>query len=136
MKIRNILISCLSLSLIFNLFLSGCIYLTHLDETMFLNNLNSNQQEMNSTIKAEAEVYHKLKKDVVADRLKIGTQKKKIVSIYGEPAICKDAKEGLALKSCFYRNPADYSSGLIYLKFDENDRLYSWNLEKPQYHAE
>lgn len=119
-----------SLSLVIT-FLSGCVYLTHLDEVMFMKSLDNSQKEMQAELDKEEKLYNKLKADIDNGRLKKLTQKQRIFRIYGEPALCKPAEGRSSIKeTCIYRKPTGgLLAEIILLNLDAQDRLYSWQIQ-------
>ncbi len=117
-----------SLSLIV-FFLSGCVYITHLDEALFLKGLEDNQKQMRAQMEREERLYAKLKADILGNKLKALTSKHKIIRDYGEPTLCKPAEgQGIIKETCFYRKQAGgLLTEVISLNFDEQARLYSWD---------
>jgi len=111
--------------------MSGCVYLTHIKETMFLKNMEDNQKQMQAALDKEEKLYNKLKADMDSGRLKKLTKKRALISHYGEPVFCKPAesqKDGFK-ESCIYRNPAGgLLTEVIQLDLDGQDRLYSWQV--------
>jgi hypothetical protein len=129
-KNRVFYASLLSLSLIV-IFMPGCVYLTHMKETIFLKNMEDNQKQMQAALDKEEKLYNKLKADMDSGRLKKLTKKRALISHYGEPVFCKPAesqKDGFK-ESCIYRNPAGgLLTEVIQLDLDGQDRLYSWQV--------
>jgi len=113
------------------IFISGCVYLTHFREAMFMKNLEDNQKAMQAQIEREAKFYGKLKADIDHGRLKKLTQKRDILRRYGEPTLCRDAQGQNGIKeTCIYREPSGgLSAQLILLDFDSQDKLYSWDMQ-------
>jgi len=109
---------------------SGCVYLTHIKEAMFLKNMEDNQKQMQAALDKEEKLYNKLKADMESGRLKKLTKKRALISHYGEPVFCKPA-EGLKdiKETCIYRNPAGgFLSEVILLNLDAQSKLYSWQV--------
>jgi hypothetical protein len=109
-------------------FLSGCAYLTHLKEVIFLKDLESNQKQMQAALDKEEELYSKLKADIDSGTLKKLTKKRAIVHLYGEPVLCQPPETQDGIKEvCIYRKPTGGLFGaVILLNFDAQDRLCSW----------
>jgi len=125
---RYLLFICL-----FAAFLPGCVYISHLDETMFMKSLGDSQQEMQAELDKEGELYSKLKADIDNGALKKLTKRKSILYRYGEPTSCKPCKgSGDIKETCVYRNPAGgMLTEMILLNFDAQNKLYSWQVENP-----
>jgi len=113
------------------IFISGCAYLTHLDEVIFLKGLENNQKQMQAELAKEEKLYNKLKADIDNRRLKKLTQKRTIIHLYGEAVLCKPAEGANSFKeSCIYRKPTGGMFGeIILLNLDAQDRLYSWEIQ-------
>lgn len=111
--------------------LGGCVFLTHHQQITTLENLSDNQRQMREYVSAEEKLFFKLREDVFNNRLTKGTPRGEILSQYSEPIYCKPLKDRAEIKEvCLFRHPTQYfSSDLIYLKFDENGQLYSWELK-------
>lgn len=111
--------------------LSGCVYLTHWDESMFMKNLDDNQKQMQAELNKEEKLYNKLKADIDSSRLKKLTKKNRIFRIYGEPVLCKPAEGQEGIKeTCIYRKPTGgLLTEVILLNLDSQDRLYSWQMQ-------
>lgn len=106
------------------LFISGCVYLTHPKEALFLKGMADNQNEMQAQLTKEERRFNKLKTDLDQGRLRKRTEKNRIFSLYEEPTLCRPAEGQNGIKeTCIYRKP---TGELILLNFDEQDRLYSW----------
>ncbi len=115
-------------------FLSGCVYIEHWDDVMFLKGMQDNQKEMQVTLDKEKKLYDKLRADIDSGRLRKSMSKNKVFNIYGKPALCKSPEGKSDIKeTCFYRNPAGKGlfSEMILLNFDSNDKLLSWEVQDP-----
>ena len=114
------------------IFISGCVYLTHLDQVMFLKGLDNNQKEMQAELNQQEELYNKLKADIDNGRLKKLTQKRKLFKLYGKPVLCKPVEGQGGIKgTCVYRNPAGgFLAQIILLNLDAQGRLSSWEIQK------
>lgn len=112
--------------------ISGCVYLTHLDETLFMKGLGDSQKEMQAELNREEKLYNKLKADIDNGRLKKLTKKQRIFRLYGEPDLCKLAEGQSAIKeTCIYRKPTGgLLTEVILLNLDSQDRLYSWQIQE------
>ncbi len=120
----------LSLSLMV-IFASGCVYLTHIKETMFLKNMEDNQKQMQAALDREEKLYDKLKNNIDKARLKKLTKKRAVISHYGEPVLCRPAEglEGIK-ETCIYRKPTGgLLTEVILLNFDAQGKLYSWEIQ-------
>lgn len=128
-KNRIFYTSIFSLSLIV-IFMSGCVYLTHMKETMFLKNMEDNHKQMQAALDKEEILYNKLKSDIGDGRLKPLTQKRAIIHLYGEPVLCKPAEGQKYIKeTCIYRDPAGgLLSEVILLNLDAQGKLCSWQV--------
>jgi len=127
-KIFYIYVFSLSLAAIL---ISGCVYLTHWDDAMFMKNLDDNQKQMQAELNKEEKLYNRLKADIDNGRLKKLTKKNRILRLYGEPALCKptEGQEGIK-ETCIYRKPTGgLLTEMILLNLDAQDRLYSWQIQ-------
>lgn len=113
------------------IFLSGCVYMTHLDETMFMKNLADNQKAMQAELDREQKLYDKLKSDIDNGRLNKPMPKRKILALYGEPTLCKAAEgKGDIKETCIYRKPkGGVLTQIILLNLDAQARLLSWQIQ-------
>jgi len=127
MKITNNFILCA----FFLFFLPGCAYITHLDEAMFVKNLDDNQKQMQAQLAKEARLYKKLRGDIDNQRLKQLTQKRVVFSRYGKPPLCRPAEGQERIKeTCIYRMPSGgLFTEIILLDFDSQDKLLSWQIQ-------
>lgn len=114
-------------------FLSGCVYLKHFDDAMFMKGLDDSQKDMQAALAREEKLYNKLKADIDNGRLKKLAQKKRIFRLYGEPALCKPPELRSAVKEvCFYRDPeGGLLTEMILLDFDSQGQLCSWEVRNP-----
>jgi len=130
LKNKILLLFILSLGLA-GIFLSGCVYLAHLDESMFLKNFDNNQKEMQAEIDKEKDSFSQLKSDIEKGHLHKGMKKRNIVSLYGEPPLCRPAQPQSGFEeTCIYRNPAGgMEAELVLLNFDAKHRLTNWKAE-------
>src|SRR4030042_2114151 len=105
------------------IFLSGCVYLAHLDEVMFMKRLENSQKEMQAEIDKEERLYNKLKTDIDNGRLNKPMKKRAIFHLYGEPTLCRPAEGRAGIKeTCIYRKPTGgLSTQIILLNLDTQD---------------
>ncbi|MFA4933963.1 MAG: hypothetical protein WC574_06015 [Candidatus Omnitrophota bacterium] len=109
------------------IFLSGCVYITHFDEVMFVKGLESNQKAMQAELDKEDKLFNKLKSDIDSMRLKKLTSKRRIAVLYGEATLCRLSENlGGIKETCIYRNS---KGGLILLDLDIQGRLISWQIQ-------
>ena len=128
-KIKNLYTHLFSLSLAACL-LSGCVYLTHLNETLFLKDLGDNQNAMQAQLDKEEKLFNKLKTDIDQRRLKKQIKKTRIFSLYGQPALCRSVEGQADIKeTCIYRKPGGLLTPIILLNLDTQDRLFSWEIQ-------
>ena len=114
------------------LFLSGCAYLTHPKETLFLKGLQDNQNQMQAQLAREEKRFNKLKTDLDTGRLRKLAKKTRIISLYGQPILCRQAEGQIGIKeTCIYRKPGGLSTPIILLNLDVQDRLFSWEIQSP-----
>jgi hypothetical protein len=110
--------------------LSGCAVINNLDGISALKELGNNQREKEIYIEKQEKSFNKLKEDVKNNQLRKGMPQGTVLSIYGKPVLCKTISNKERSGEVFlYRHPTDYfSSDKIYLYFDQNKLLDSWNL--------
>jgi len=96
-----------------------------------LSRLAKNQEETEKYVLRQEKLFYKLKVDVQDNKLKKGMAQDEILSKYGEPIFYKAVEDKPAVKeSLLYRLPTEYfSSDKVYLYFDSNNNLYSWELQ-------
>jgi hypothetical protein len=112
--------------------ISGCVYITHLDKTLFLKSISDNQNAMQAQLDKEERLFNKLKADIDNGRLAKAMPRGKIFQLYGEPALCRDVQgPGSIKETCIYRKPGGLSSPIILLNLDEQERLFSWEIQNP-----
>jgi hypothetical protein len=113
--------------------LGGCFVLSHPEEVAFLQDLAESQNRMQEQVSREEKLYYELISDIKNNRIKKGTSKDEILSLYGEPIFCRPLEKDKTKESCLYRNPAKFFGGdLLYLYFDESRNLIDWNLCQPE----
>lgn len=113
-------------------FLSGCAYLTHPNETLFLKSLGDNQNAMQAQLDREEKLFNKLETDINNGRLNGPIVKTRIFSLYGEPTLCKAAEgQGNIKETCVYRKPGGLSTQLILINLDSQGKLSSWQIQSP-----
>lgn len=120
----------LSLTLIF---LSGCVYMRHMDDVMFLKGLESSQKEMQAELVREERLYTRLKKDIDRGYLKKQLRKGYILARYGKPALCRPVEGRADTKETWiYRQPSGgVLAQIILLNFDPQDKLNFWQIQNP-----
>ncbi|MFA5200185.1 MAG: hypothetical protein WC442_04675 [Candidatus Omnitrophota bacterium] len=115
----------LSLTMVF---LPGCVYLSHLDEVMFMRSLEESQKDMQAEINREEKLYKRLKTDIDNGNLNKQTKKQIIYARYGEPTLCRPADGRDEIReTCMYRKPA--GGELILLNLSAQDKLISWEIQ-------
>lgn len=129
---NSVFLGHIAISCLFVVLLSGCAYITHYNELMLLKRFGDNQREIEKYLDTQEKLFYKLRDDVLNKRLVEGMSNKKILTVYGEPIFCRSLEsEGKVKETCLYRHPTHYfSSDMIYLDFDINQRLDSWELIK------
>ncbi|MFA4993435.1 MAG: hypothetical protein WC571_05655 [Candidatus Omnitrophota bacterium] len=130
----KILTPCIFFLPIAVIFIPGCVYLTHLNEAMFVKSLEDNQKEKQSQLDKEEKLYNKLKADIDSGRLVKLKQKQEIFRLYGEPALCRPAEGRAGIKeTCLYRKPSGgLFAEIILLNFGAGDKLYSCQIQSPK----
>ena len=112
--------------------ISGCVYITHWDETLFLKSMSDNQNVMQAQLNKEEQLFNKLKADIDNGRLAKAIPRGKIFKLYGQPALCRDVQGAGSIKeTCIYRKPGGLSSPIILLNLDAQERLSSWEIQNP-----
>jgi len=108
--------------------LGGCVYFTHYEQIMLLKRLAANQREIENYLKRQEKLFYKLVADIKNSRLKKGITEEKVLSLYGEPVLCRDVQKMADISvTCLYRHPTKYfNTDIIYLNFDKDHKLYSW----------
>lgn len=118
----------LAVLLCWSLGLAGCAFLTHKQQITALKSLGDEQEELEKYVNQQEELFLRLKNDIQNQRLVKGTSKEEILSLYGEPIYCKGAlNSNSQQETCLYRHPTRFfSSDLIFLEFDYDQNLSSW----------
>ena len=113
--------------------LSGCTLLTHKQQITALKNLAKEQEELEKYVNQQEILFDNLKNDIRDQRLRRGTPKEEILALYGEPIFCKASRDqDRRVETCFWRHPTQYfSSDLIFLNFDQDQKLFSWEIKSP-----
>jgi len=109
--------------------LCGCAKLAHLDELLTLKSVSDDQRQIEIYLAKQEHGFNKLKEDIKNNRLRQGELKRSIIAKYSEPVLTKEAEpENVGIKEILlYRHPTSYfKSERIYLYFDINNRLVSW----------
>ncbi len=112
--------------LFLSILLYGC-----LEPIMAMKRLGDSQQEMQDYVDQKEGLFIRLKDAVNNGGLRQGLSKEEVISLYGEPVLCKDHSDGDFFGSkCLYRRPVKYfSTDFIYLVFDKDGLLCSWELK-------
>lgn len=110
----------------FILILAGC--------SGALNNLaklGENRQQTQAYVKQQEELFAKLDVDVRNNNLKTGTLLSQIIAFYGEPILRELGEyKGKPADHLLYRRPLKFfSTELIYLYFDQDQRLVGWEVQ-------
>ena len=109
--------------------LGGCVFLEHREQINALKGLDKNGRDITNYLDSEREGFSRLKEDFRNNRLKKNADKSEIRSAYGEPVLCENKNnDKRAEESCLYRDPTEFlNTDEIYLYFDRNGRLKSWD---------
>ena len=111
----------------FGVWLAGCATASHYQELLALKRLSDNQKEIEAYVRAQELLFNKLKEDIQGNLLAQGVSKEEILARYGDPIFCKPLPE--KGESCFYRHPTRYfNTDSIYLFFDQDEKLHSWDV--------
>jgi len=116
-------------SLIASVILTGCAA----QGIMTLQRLNISQQEFKEEVEEQKKSFFLLEDDFKNNRLKSGMTKEEILTKYGKPVFSRAVNDTTEKKEVLvYRHPTEYfSSDLIYLYFNQKQRLCSWELKSP-----
>ena len=98
---------------------------------MNLKGLSDNREQAGRDLKNEEALYNKLKQDINQKRLKKGTPKKNILSEYGQPVFYRAVNHKNEIKLCLiWRHPTEFfSSDMLYLYFDGEEKLVFWEIK-------
>jgi hypothetical protein len=109
--------------------LSGCAT----QGVMSLQRLAISQEELKEEVNTQEKFFSVLLDDLKNNRLKNGLSKEEILAKYGEPIYSKPVSGDPEKKEfLLYRHPTNYfSSELVYLYLDQNQRLCSWEIKTP-----
>lgn len=112
----------------FLIFLSGCAILEHKDQLLTLKRLGDDQARQEQFLKLQESKFKLLLLDINGGLLKKGTNRKQILSRYGEPISIKEIKDDPVISEQFaYRHPEQFfGSEKVYLLFDKNQILVEW----------
>ncbi|MCU0652052.1 MAG: hypothetical protein MUC39_03825 [Candidatus Omnitrophica bacterium] len=116
-----------ALLIYFSIFiLSGCM-----QGAMTLKRLQNSQAELKDVVSKDEENFLLLGEDLKNNRLQKGISKKEILDKYGEPIYSRLISDNTQRKEfSVYRHPTEFfSSDLIYLYFDKDKRLLSWEIK-------
>ncbi|MFA5099415.1 MAG: hypothetical protein WC547_00835 [Candidatus Omnitrophota bacterium] len=113
--------------LISTVVLTGCISTRQTKQMIQLKRFGDNRAEMDRFIQIQEDGFSRLQEDFKGKRLAAGTPKRLIISRYADPVYCKSLEGGFAGEICLYRRPTEFfSSDVIFLYFDKNGDLESW----------
>ncbi len=115
------------IAICFSIFiLAGCM-----QGAMTLKRLQNSQQELDEEVKTQEKFFFALSDDVKNNRLQKGISKKEILAKYGEGIFAKPINDVTEKKEVLaYRHPTEFfSSDLIYLYFDKEERLVYWEIK-------
>lgn len=94
---------------------------------MQLKRLSDDRAGMDQFILTQEKGFERLRDDFKANRLNAGTPKSRIISRYADPVYCKANNGQASGEICLYRRPTEFfSPNVIFLYFDRNERLESW----------
>ncbi len=89
--------------------------------------INKEDKAMKHDIAVGAKRFDLLLKDIEADKLKSGLDKKNILARYGQPVLEFGADD--QTEKLLYRHPLKYfDSPKVYLYFDSNQKLAKWDI--------
>ncbi len=88
--------------------------------------------EIDKYVREQEEGFERLKSDINNDNLQKGIDRRTAVSRYSCPVYCKPDIDGSG-EVCLYRRPTEYfTSNVIFLYFDSEQRLDSWEVMSEQ----
>lgn len=98
-----------------------------------LQRLANSQQELQGEVDEKEKLFSTLEGDIKNNRLQKGVSKSEIIANYGEPIFTRAVKSQTENQEfMLYRRPTAYfSSDLIYLYFDRQKNLSSWEIKPP-----
>jgi len=107
----------------------GCSVIRNADELRTLKRLRDNEIEIQRYINEHEKAFSKLREEVINERLKQGTSKRSILSQFGDPIFCRNVRgQAPGQQYCLYRRPVKFfNTDMIYLYFDSEEKLQSWN---------
>lgn len=118
----------------FFVFLSvGCALIPGYEQVKPLVELGESRSDIDNRLKEDEQLFLKLEKDALKNRLRKNTSKSKILFRYGQPIMSKPVSDREGVKEfLLYRHPTRYfSSNMIYLYFNNKERLCSWEVVPP-----
>jgi hypothetical protein len=96
-----------------------------------LASLGANREATKAYVQQQKELFNKLEFDLKNGSVKAGTSLNDILSAYGEPITRKSAEYiGQSAEELLYRHPLKFfSTKMIYLYFDKDQRLLGWKVQ-------
>ena len=114
--------------------LNACTLLKFSEQLHTLQAAGKSQTEINEYVENQSEGFNLLLEDIKKNRLKTGLGKLEVLRRYGEPVLLKEAADSVGIEYLlYYRHPVRYfASDRVYLYFDKNDILVSWEYKPSQ----
>ncbi len=111
----------------------GCALIPGYEQVKPLVELGEGRSDIENRLKEDEQLFLKLEKDALSNRLRKNTTKSKIIFRYGRPIMSKPVSDREGVREfLLYRHPTRYfSSNMIYLYFDHKERLCSWEVVPP-----
>ncbi|MDD4954816.1 MAG: hypothetical protein PHP17_02115 [Candidatus Omnitrophica bacterium] len=113
----------------------GCARLAHLDELLTLKSVSDSQRDIEIYLAKQEKGFTRLEGDIKNNRLRTGEFKRAIIEKYSEPVLTEkpETEKNNIKEILLYRHPTNYfKSDRIYLYFDAEGRLASWELKPAQ----
>ncbi|MDP8212297.1 MAG: hypothetical protein P9X22_03275 [Candidatus Zapsychrus exili] len=114
--------------LVISICFSSCAKLKHINELLTLKGYSDEQTKIGKYVESQDSKFDKLLLDIKNGALDKNIKSKSVVRIYGDPVFKKDIDDkGEKQQKWLYRYTTKYfNTDKVYLYFNENDRLVSW----------
>lgn len=108
--------------------LSGCAKIKHLGPLLVLKDLSEEQEQLNEYVDAQDKKFELLIEEAKSGTLGQYLDKKRILEIFGEPILKKEAGANNPETECWlYRYATRYfGSEKVYLYFNKEEKLVLW----------
>ena len=116
------------------LIVSGCAQLSHLDQLLTLKAISDNRDLQHKFVKKQDKNFSALLVAIKDNSIQKFTAKKQFLKQFGPPVIAHpDVWDGKPCELWLYRYAVKYlSSEKVYLYFDEQENLLSWERVEPE----